>query len=49
MSKGVLMKKRIWTYECDKGKYTHDNLVKLLLAIVAHRTHHFIKGEGFND
>jgi len=43
------MEKTKWTYECDNGKYTHDNLAKLLFAIVAHRTHHFIKGEGFND
>jgi len=33
----------------DNGSYSETSLVRLLFAVISHRLHHFVKGEGFRD
>ena len=32
-----------------KGIYSEDTLLRLFLAVIRHRFHHLIKGEGWTD
>jgi hypothetical protein len=33
----------------EAGEYQSDYLVLLILAVLSHRFHHFVKGEGWID
>ena len=33
----------------DTGNYTSDSLSSLIWTVLKHRSHHFLKGEGWRD
>ena len=39
----------MWIYTCPAGQYKENHLILLLFAIIKHRFHHLLKGEGFRD